>query len=91
MTLIDTARRGRDGEALDIAVVDAYLKTQLPALQGEAEVRQFPGGASNLTYLLTYANKELILRRPPFGNKAKGAHDMVREAHIMQALKPAYP
>jgi aminoglycoside phosphotransferase (APT) family kinase protein len=91
MTLIDTARRVRDGEALDIAVVDTYLKTQLPALQGVPEVRQFPGGASNLTYLLTYANQELVMRRPPFGKKAKGAHDMVREAHIMQALKPVYP
>lgn len=91
MTLIDDARRVRDGEELDVAVVDRYLKSQLPELQGTPEVRQFPGGASNLTYLVRYDNRDLILRRPPFGKKAKGAHDMVREARIMQALKPVYP
>jgi len=91
MTLIDEARRVREGEELDVAVVDRYLKSQLSDLQGTPEVRQFPGGASNLTYLITYENRDLILRRPPFGKKAKGAHDMVREARIMQALKPVYP
>ena len=90
MTLIDDARRVREGEELDVAVVDRYLKSQLPELQGTPEVRQFPGGASNLTYLVSYDNRDLILRRPPFGKKAKGAHDMVREARIMQALKPVY-
>lgn len=90
MTLIDDARRVREGEELDVAVVDRYLKSQLPELQGTPEVRQFPGGASNLTYLVKYDNRDLILRRPPFGKKAKGAHDMVREARIMQALKPVY-
>jgi len=91
MTLIDQARRVRAGEELDISAVDAFLKARLPGLTGLPEVRQFPGGASNLTYLLAYPGRELILRRPPFGKKAKGAHDMVREAHIMQALKPVYP
>ena len=32
-----------------------------------------------------------MLRRPPFGHKAKSAHDMLREARVMAALKPAYP
>lgn len=91
MTLIDEARRVREGEELEVAAVDRYLKSQLPDLQGTPEVRQFPGGASNLTYLVRYDNRDLILRRPPFGKKAKGAHDMVREARIMQALKPVYP
>lgn len=91
MSLIDEAGRVRTGEELDAARVDAYLKTQLPELAGSLQITQFPGGASNLTYMLRYDNRELILRRPPFGKKAKGAHDMVREAHIMQALKPVYP
>ena len=91
MTLIDKASRVREGEELDIKVVDHYLKSTLPELKGLPEVRQFPGGASNLTYLIQYENRDLVLRRPPFGKKAKGAHDMVREARIMQALKPVYP
>ena len=49
-------------------------------------VRQFPGGASNLTYLLAYDDRELILRRPPAGVKAKSAHDMRREfTHPVEA------
>src|SRR5690606_33847780 len=61
------------------------------ALSGEPLVRQFAGGASNLTYLLSYPERDLILRRPPFGHKAKSAHDMLREARVMQALRPVYP
>ncbi|MDI1302681.1 MAG: phosphotransferase family protein [bacterium] len=91
MSLIDEARKVRAGEELDVAVVDRYLKAHLPDLQGTPEILQFAGGASNLTYLVKYENRELILRRPPFGKKAKGAHDMMREARIMQALKPVYP
>lgn len=91
MSLIDEARAVRAGEELDAAVVDHYLKAQLPDLQGAPEISQFAGGASNLTYLIKYENRDLILRRPPFGKKAKGAHDMMREARIMQALKPVYP
>jgi aminoglycoside phosphotransferase (APT) family kinase protein len=91
MSLIDEARGVRQGEELDLAAVDAYLRQQLPDLQGSPALQQFSGGASNLTYLLRYENRDLILRRPPFGRKAKGAHDMAREAHIMQSLRPVYP
>jgi aminoglycoside phosphotransferase (APT) family kinase protein len=89
--LVDPAGPLRAGEPLDIAAVDRFLKSRLPSLTGEPEVRQFPGGASNLTYLFRYPERELVLRRPPFGHKAKSAHDMVREAKVMQALRPVYP
>ncbi|MDB4986924.1 MAG: putative acyl-CoA dehydrogenase [Myxococcaceae bacterium] len=89
---VDRARPVRSGEELDIAKVAAYLATVDPALTGTPEVTQFPGGASNLTYLLTYeGGRELVLRRPPFGHRAKSAHDMMREARVMQALGPVYP
>ena len=58
---------------------------------GTPEVRQFPGGASNLTYLLRYPEGDLILRRPPSGTKAKGAHDMGREYRVQAALAPVFP
>ena len=54
-------------------------------------MRQFSGGASNLTYLLRYPARDLILRRPPPGAKARGAHDMRREFAIQAALKPVFP
>ncbi|MGA8994113.1 MAG: phosphotransferase family protein [Nocardioidaceae bacterium] len=59
-------------------------------LDVEPEVRQFPGGASNLTYLLRYPTRELILRRPPSGAKAGGAHDMGREFRIQSLLAPVF-
>lgn len=84
---MDDSRRVRDEDAFDVAAVADWLG------RGPiAEVRQFPGGASNLTYLLRMAEgPALILRRPPAGTKAKGAHDMGREFRIQDALKPVFP
>jgi aminoglycoside phosphotransferase (APT) family kinase protein len=91
MTTTDQARPVREEDAFDIARVDAFLKQRVDGLQGTPSVSQFPGGASNLTYLLRYDNRELVLRRPPRGAKAKSAHDMMREARVMSALKSSYP
>ncbi|MBN2033059.1 MAG: phosphotransferase family protein, partial [Deltaproteobacteria bacterium] len=54
-------------------------------------VEQFPSGYSNLTYLIRIGDKELVLRRPPFGRKAKTAHDMGREYRILKALNRVFP
>ena len=81
----------RKGEELDIAAVDAALKAHIESLEGRPEVRQFSSGASNLTYALTYPNRSLVLRRPPFGTRPKSGHDMHREFRIMTALKPVFP
>ncbi len=91
MTLIDQAKAVRDGEGLDATAVDRFMKSVVPGLRGEPEIRQFPGGASNLTYQLTYGDRAFVLRRPPFGHIARSAHDMLREAKVMQALRPVYP
>ncbi|CAN5456483.1 phosphotransferase family protein [soil metagenome] len=77
----------RDEDAFDAAAVASWLDRG--PIQ---EVRQYAGGASNLTYLLRYAGEQpdLILRRPPVGAKAKGAHDMGREYVVQQALAPVF-
>jgi aminoglycoside phosphotransferase (APT) family kinase protein len=83
----------RDEDAFDVAAVDRWLRTTadgVPWGEGLPEVRQFSGGASNLTYLLRYPEQDLILRRPPAGTKAKGAHDMGREYRIQAALAPVF-
>jgi len=90
MTTNDPTISIRPGERIDIPKVDAYLKHHIEGLEGEPTVTQFPGGASNLTYRFAYPQTTLILRRPPFGPLPKGAHDMVREAELMRALKPHY-
>jgi aminoglycoside phosphotransferase (APT) family kinase protein len=49
-------------------------------------VLQFPNGNANLTYLLRVGDHELVLRRPPFGQIAPGAHDMKREFKVLSRL-----
>jgi aminoglycoside phosphotransferase (APT) family kinase protein len=96
----DESRPVRDEDAFDVAAVvtwlDRHADVRLP--EGLPEVRQFPGGASNLTYLLRWPRpgridgaRDLILRRPPVGAKARGAHDMGREYLIQRALGSVYP
>jgi aminoglycoside phosphotransferase (APT) family kinase protein len=85
----------REEDAFDVEAVAAWLREHATAfrddLEGTPEVRQFPGGASNLTYLLSYPDRDLILRRPPTGQKAASAHDMGREFRIQSALAPYFP
>lgn len=88
---IDQSRPVRQGEELNIAILDEWLKNELPHLKGLPEVSQYSGGASNWTYRLEYENDDLILRRPPAGTKAKSAHDMGREYRIQKALSGLYP
>ena len=79
----------RDEDAFDIAKVHGWLSRYIE--EGELpDVKQFRSGASNLTYLLKYPDRELVLRRPPIGTKAVSAHDMKREFLIQSRLKPVY-
>ena len=87
----DQARDIRQGEEFDSAGVEAFLRDSIPGLKGRMAIQQFPSGHSNLTYLITFGDRELVLRRPPFGTKAKTAHDMGREYRVLSALKTAYP
>jgi aminoglycoside phosphotransferase (APT) family kinase protein len=80
----------RKGEELDLAKVGEFLRDSIPGLKGELMVKQFPSGFSNLTYLVKAENREMILRRPPFGKKPKSGHDMSREYRILKALKPVF-
>ena len=81
----------RSGEELDWQALDRRLKKVIPGLVGRPVISQFASGNSNLTYRLKYAAEDLVVRRPPFGTKAKSAHSMIREYRIMNALKPVYP
>lgn len=81
----------RPDEALDVAALDAYCRPRLPDARGALVVEQFPGGHSNLTYLLRYDDREYVLRRPPLGPLAPRAHDMGREFRVLSALWPVFP
>lgn len=88
---IDRATDVRPGEELDLGRLAPHLRERIDGLEGEPEVRQFPSGFSNLTYLLRFADRELVLRRPPFGRRPKTGHDMAREYTVLRALRDQFP
>ncbi|MHB8419754.1 MAG: phosphotransferase family protein, partial [Myxococcales bacterium] len=77
-------------EALDLAKLAGWLERTL-GKSGPLEVQQFPGGHSNLTYLVSFAGEPYVLRRPPFGSQVKSAHDMGREHRILSRLQGVFP
>jgi aminoglycoside phosphotransferase (APT) family kinase protein len=82
----------RKGEAFDLEAVELYLREHIEDLpDGELEVRQFPSGASNLTYLLQINDWQGVLRRPPLGPVPPKAHDMGRESGILSRLGAVFP
>jgi aminoglycoside phosphotransferase (APT) family kinase protein len=88
---IDGAAEVREEDRFDVEAVRSWLTGQGTELAPDLAVRQFGGGASNLTYSLRDATHDLILRRPPTGQKAKGAHDMGREYRIQAGLAGVFP
>ena len=89
--MIDQPKDVREEDKLDEKIISEFVKQHDANAKGELSIKQFRGGASNLTYQLDFENTSLILRTSPKGTKAKGAHDMGREFNIMQKLKPVYP
>lgn len=87
----------RASEQLDWAALAEYVREKLSAVLGEEfndappVFEQFPGGHSNLTYLLRFGSQEFVMRRPPFGPVPPKAHDMAREYRILEAVHPVYP
>ena len=87
----DPTRPQRPGEEIPAAQLALWLAERLPGAAGPIEIEQFPGGHSNLTYLVRAGGREMVLRRPPVGSKVKTAHDMGREFRVLSRLHPVYP
>lgn len=81
----------RAGEELDLASLETFLRNHFPDRGGPLSVEQFPSGHSNLTYLVHLGERELVLRRPPFGSNVKTAHDMGREYRVLSRLHRSFP
>lgn len=88
---MDDTIQVRPDEQFDETKLAEYLRGQLPGSEHPLTVRQFGGGAANLTYLLDYGTHEYVLRRPPLGPVAKSAHDMSREYRVLSRLYQAFP
>jgi aminoglycoside phosphotransferase (APT) family kinase protein len=79
----------RPGEELDWDALAAYLRPVL-GVDGPMEVQQFLNGSANLTYRVSFGDEHFVVRRPPFGQIAPGAHDMKREHRVLSKLHQAY-
>ncbi len=80
----------RYGEELNVENLRAFLRENLDVKSDNIEILQFPSGSSNLTYCLKIGADEYVLRRPPFGNQVKSAHDMSREFNVLSKLSVVY-
>jgi aminoglycoside phosphotransferase (APT) family kinase protein len=88
----------RAGEQLEWTPLVAWLRERLPAcgvagldVTREPTVAQFPGGHSNLTYLVRFGDADIVVRRPPFGPVPPTAHDMAREFRWLSAMHGVFP
>ncbi len=122
MRTMTETRRVRPGEEIDVDRLRTFLEGELGTAD-MIEIEQFPGGSSNLTYLVRVRENrlrervverknmgepvgsdaasgppgdaggspaEFVLRRPPFGNTVKSAHDMRREFDVLTKLSAVY-
>ncbi len=86
----DTAVQIRQGEGVDLKALQIYLNETKAGFGEISSVMQFPGGYSNLTYLIRTDLNEYVLRRAPLGANIKSAHDMSREYKVLSLLAPFY-
>jgi len=80
----------RRGEELNEQNLREFLRTEFNDSDENIEISQFAAGSSNLTYLVKISDEEYVLRRPPFGNAVKSAHDMKREYNVLSKLSKFY-
>ncbi|MDH5176137.1 MAG: phosphotransferase [Gammaproteobacteria bacterium] len=76
----------RPGLEIDVARLTDYLDANVAGFTGPLTVRQFKGGQSNPTYLLTTPSRRYVLRRKPPGQLLASAHAVDREYKVISAL-----
>jgi len=92
-----TVRNGAVGGGLGVSdppyvdrlVDDDSLEAYLTAEFGPASafsVERHAEGHSNETLFVTWGDRELVVRRPPPGETADTAHDVLREHRVVEAL-----
>jgi len=76
----------RAGLEVDAAKLEGWLVEHVDGFSGPLQVRQFKGGQSNPTYLLTTPTRRYVLRRKPPGQLLASAHAVDREFRVIRAL-----
>src|SRR4051794_33917386 len=73
---------------METARLAAWLDEHGISAGANLELTPIGDGHSNLTYHLQRGGQSLIVRRPPEGPVAPSAHNVLREAAWMRALRP---
>jgi aminoglycoside phosphotransferase (APT) family kinase protein len=76
----------RPGMEIDAARLADYLAAHVPGFRGPLDLRQFRGGQSNPTYLISTPERGYVLRRKPPGPLLASAHAVEREYTVLRAL-----
>jgi aminoglycoside phosphotransferase (APT) family kinase protein len=75
-------------QAAPLDVVGSYLAAELgDDAWRDCQVELVSGGKSNLTFVVTSASGDVVLRRPPLSTVLPTAHDMRREHRVITALR----
>ncbi|HEX4110257.1 MAG TPA: phosphotransferase family protein [Solirubrobacteraceae bacterium] len=69
----------------DVTPVQGLLRER-GLIGGPIELRRIGEGHSNLTYILSDGERDLVLRRPPAPPIPPGGHDVLREVRVQGAL-----
>jgi len=64
----------------------AYFEAHLGPAE-TFEIAHHQAGHSNETLFVTWGDRELVVRRPPPGETAETAHDVLREYRVMDAIQ----
>ncbi|MEN0063982.1 MAG: phosphotransferase family protein [Myxococcota bacterium] len=77
----------REEHRFNEAALDAWLRENVRGGRPESvAIEQFDAGQSNPTFRLTYPDERWVLRKKPPGELLPKAHQVLREARVMQAL-----
>jgi len=76
----------RPAHVFDVAALAAYMRAHVPGFAGSLTVRQFKGGQSNPTFLLTAGDRQYVMRKKPPGKLLASAHQVDREYRVIRAL-----
>ncbi|MFI5306404.1 MAG: phosphotransferase, partial [Polyangiales bacterium] len=75
----------RPAHRFDEAALDRYLAQHLEGYRGSPQIKQFEGGQSNPTFLLSSGDRRYVLRKKPPGTLLPTAHQIERAVFAVQA------
>ena len=76
----------RSAHRFDVAALETYMQQHVAGFRGPLAVRQFTGGQSNPTFLLTAGDQRYVMRKKPPGKLLASAHQVDREYRVIHAL-----